>query len=119
MLKTIATLFGDFRLRREQAEVGVNAGGSRMIISGAEVDVLPEPVGIAPNDEQRFAMRFQTNDAVNDMRAGFFEAARPLDVGRLVEARPQFDQRRHLFAGAGRVHERLDDRANRRSCDKV
>ena len=36
---------GDFRIGREQAEVGVNARGARMVIARAEVDILPEPVG--------------------------------------------------------------------------
>ena len=101
---------GDLRIGREQTEVGVDARGARMIIAGAEMHIMPEPIGIAPDDEERFAMRLQTDHAVNDMRARFLQPARPLNVGRFVEARAQFDQRGHLFAGVGRVDQRLDDR---------
>ena len=110
---------GQFRRGREEAEIGVNARGARMIIAGAEMDILAEPVGIAPNDQERLAVRLQSDHAVDDMRARFLQAARPLDVGRFVKTRPQFDQRGDLFAGAGRVDQRLDDRANRRSSGKA
>ena len=72
-----------------KTEVGVNPRGARMVIAGAEMDVLPQPIGIAPNDEERFAMRFQSDHAVNDVRARFLEPARPLNVGRFVEPRAQ------------------------------
>ena len=71
---------------------------------------MPEPIGIAPDDEKRFAMCLQTDDAINDMCARFLEALGPLNVGRLVEAGPKFDQRRNLFARASGVNQRFDDR---------
>ena len=43
-------LLGQLRRGREEAEVGVNARGFRMVIAGAEMDVLPQPIGVAPND---------------------------------------------------------------------
>ena len=47
---------GDFRIGREEAEICVNARGPRMIIAGAEMDILPEPVGIPPNDQECLAV---------------------------------------------------------------
>jgi hypothetical protein len=44
---------GDFRIGREQTEVGVDARGPCMVVAGAEVDVLPEPVRIAADNEER------------------------------------------------------------------
>ena len=102
--------FGDFRIRREQTEIGVDARGARMIIAGAQMHVMAQMIGIAPHDEERFAVRLQTNHAVNDMRAGFFQLARPLNVGRFIETRAQFHQRGHLLAGIGGVNERFDNR---------
>ena len=55
-------------------------------------------------------MGLQSDHSVDDMRARFLQAPRPLDVGRFVEARPQFDQRSHLFAIARRIDQRPDDR---------
>ena len=81
-----------------------------MIIAGAEMDILPEAIGIAPDDEQRFAVRFQSDHAVDDMGARFLESPRPLNIGRFIEARAQFHQRGDLLAGVGGVDQRLNDR---------
>ena len=105
-MATSSVIFG---LVVKQAEVGVNAGGARMVIARAEVDVLPEPIGVAPDDEERLAMRLQADDAVNDMRARFLEPAGPLNVGGFIKAGAQFDQGGDLLAGGRRVHERFHD----------
>ena len=123
VLKTIATSSVSLRIARQQTEVGVDARGARVIIAGAEMDVTPEPIGIAPNDEQRFAMRLQSDHAVDDVRAGFLEAASPLNVGRFIETRAQFHDGRDLFAGGGGVDQRFDDgriaaRAIKRDLDR-
>src|SRR5436190_1131539 len=81
-----------------------------MIIARAELDVTPELVRIAANNEQRLAMGFQADDTVNDVGPGFFQAPGPLNVGRLIEARTQFDNGSDLFSGVGRVDECFDDR---------
>ena len=43
------------------------------------------------------------------MDAGFLQLPRPVDVVRLVEPRPQLDDRRDLLAIAHGVHQRADD----------
>src|SRR5437667_3785679 len=98
------------RLAREQTEVGVNSRCARMIVACAELDVAPELVGIAANDEQRFAMRLQTDYAVDHMSSGFFQTTRPLNVARLIEARSQLDNNGNLFSGIRCMDERFDNR---------
>ena len=71
---------------------------------------MAEPIVIAAHDEERLAMRLQTDHAVDDMRARFFQAPRPLDIGRFVETRPQFDQSSHLFAGIRGLDQSFDNR---------
>ena len=44
------------------------------------------------------------------MRACFLQAPRPLNVGGFIKAGAQLDDRGHLFAGSGRVHQSLYDR---------
>ena len=110
---------GDLRVGREQTEVGVNARGARMVIARAEMHILPEPIGIAADDEERFAMCFQADDAINDMRARFLEPPRPLNVGGLIKARAQFHQGGNLFAGGWPRASALRRSANRRSCGKA
>ena len=55
-------------------------------------------------------MGLQLDEAEHDLRAGALEVARPADVGFLVEARLQLDQRRDRLAGLGRFDQRADDR---------
>jgi len=74
------------------------------------MDVTPDLVGIATNDEQRLAMRFQSDNAVNDVRTRFLQPTRPLNIGRLIETRAQFHDRGHLFAGGSRIDQCFDDR---------
>ena len=56
-------------------------------------------------------MGLQLEEAVDHLHAGALQVARPADIGFLVEARLQLDQRRHRLAGLGRLDQRLDDRA--------
>ena len=55
-------------------------------------------------------MRLEPDQAVHDVHAGLFQCARPLDVGLLVEARLDLDQRDDLLARLRRVDQRVDDR---------
>ena len=98
-----------FRFAREKTKVGVNARGARMIIARAEVNVVPELVCVAANDQQRFAMRFQADHAIDDVRASFLQTPGPLNVARLIKARAQLNNSRDLFPGIGGVDERFDN----------
>jgi hypothetical protein len=100
---------GQLRLGGQITEVRVGPRRARMIIAGAKVDVMTEPVAVAPHNQQHLAVRLQSDDAVNDVGPGFFETARPLNVHRLVEAGAQFHDGRDLFARGGGINERLDD----------
>ena len=57
-------------------------------------------------------MGLQPDEAVHDVHARLFEHAGPVDVGLLVEARFELDQRDDLLAVLGR----LDERARRSRC---
>ena len=54
-------------------------------------------------------MRLQPDEAVHDVRARLLQHAGPFDVGLLVEPRFQLDERHHLLAGFGGLHERRHD----------
>ena len=49
---------GQFRFTGEQTKIRVDPGGARVIIAGAQVDVAPELIRVAANDQQCLAMRF-------------------------------------------------------------
>ena len=69
-----------------------------------------EAVLLLADDFDELAVGLKADDAVDDVHAGAFELAGPGDVGVLVEARLDLDQRQHLLAGVGRVDQRVDDR---------
>ena len=63
-LNTSLTSLGDFVVGRHQAEVGVQAGGARMVVAGAEVGVALEAAFLAAHDEQRLGVGLVADDAV-------------------------------------------------------
>ena len=72
--------------------------------------VALEAVLLLADDFDELAVGLEADDAVDDVHAGAFELEGPGDVGVLVEARLDLDQRQHLLAGVGRVDQRVDDR---------
>ena len=100
---------GDFRIGREQTQIGVDSRGGRVVVSGADVRIAAgHSVGIAPHQQRQLAVRFQSDQAVEDLHAGIFQIARPADVRGLIESRFQFDDRRHFLA-RGSFDQRRDD----------
>ena len=92
----------------EQAEVGVEAGGDGVVVAGAEVAVAAgDAVFVAADEHGQLAVGLEADDAVEDLHAGVFHAARPADVGGLVEAGHQLDDQRG-FLGGGGLGERLE-----------
>ena len=95
--------------RGEQAEVGVEAGGVGVVVAGAEVAVAAGgAVFVAADEHGQLAVGFEADDAVKDLDAGVFHAARPADVGGLVEAGHELDDQRGFLGGAG-FGERLEN----------
>ena len=95
---------------REQADVLVQAGGLRVVVAGADVAVAPDRRALAAHHQARLAVRLEPDQAVHHVHAGLFQCAGPLDVGLLVEARLDLDQRDDLLARLGGVDQRVDDR---------
>ena len=66
---------------------------------------------LAAHHHRDLGMGLELDEAEHHLGAGPLEVARPLDVGLLVEAGLELDQRHHRLAGLGRLGERRDDRA--------
>ena len=101
---------GQFGIRAEQPEVLVEPGRPLVVVTGADMDVAADAVGLLTHDQRELDVRFDPLHAVGDVSSCQFELLAPADVGRLVEACGDLDQDRYLLAAAGRVFERLDDR---------
>ena len=77
--------------------------------------ITPQPLALAPHDQQQLRVRLVAHDAVDDVRTRLLEPHRQVDVGGFVEARAQLDDGGDLLAGPGRVDQRLHERRFRRS----
>ena len=95
----------------EEREVGVDAGGARVVVAGAEVGVGDELARLAPHHGRDLGVGLPVDEAVDHLRAGALQAARLADVGGLVEAGLELDERGHRLARLRRLAERGDDRA--------
>ena len=99
---------GDLRIAGEQAQVGVEARGDGVVIAGAEVAVAAgDAVFVAAHQHGQLAVGLEADDAVEDLHAGVFHAARPADVGGFVEAGHELDDQRGFLGGRG-FDERLE-----------
>ena len=82
----------------------------RVVVAGRQVDVALDAVALAPHHQRHLAVGLEADEAVDDVHARLLERARPLDVGRLVEARLELDDRGHLLAVLGGADQRAHDR---------
>ena len=110
---------GDHRIGGEEGQVGVDARRHRVIVAGADMDVAGELARLAADDQRQLGVGLQLDEAVDDLDAGALEVARPFDVGLLVEARLQLDQRGHRLAGLGGFGELRARSANRWRCGRA
>jgi microcompartment protein CcmK/EutM len=57
LLEDFADVVGDFLVAGQQAEVGIEAGGARVVVAGAEVGVAAQAAFFAADDQQRLGVR--------------------------------------------------------------
>ena len=108
-IEEIGGVFAEVRMGGKEREIGIEFGGAGVVVAGAEVDIAAEAIFVAANHEGDFAMDLVVDDSVDDVDAGFFEAASPGDIIGFVEAGFEFDDGGDLFAIADGFHEGADD----------
>ena len=72
---------------------------------------MPDHPAFFANNEGELAMGFETHEAVNNVNARFFQLPRPRDIGNLIEARLDLDQRQNGLAGFCGGDQGFDDGA--------
>ncbi len=110
VVEHVGDVRADLLVGREQAEVGVQPRGRRVVVAGADVHVVAHAVALAAHDQHALGVRLQRRLAVDDVHAGLLQRLRPVDVHALVEARLQLDQRDRLLAALGGVDQRRHQR---------
>ena len=86
-----------------------------VIVAGTEVHITNQLAVLPAHDEYHLGVRFEANQPVDNVCAGFLQDDWPArNVGRLVEARHQFNDNRDFLAGSGSGDKVIDDRRIRR-----
>ena len=107
------------RIAGEEREIGVDLGGHRMIVAGAEMHIGAHLRALAAHHHRHLGVGLELDEAEHHLRAGALEIAGPLDIGLLVEARLELDQRHHRLARLRRLGQRRDDRDCRSRCGRA
>ncbi len=111
VVEQVGDVGGQLGVGREEPDVLVAPRRDRVVVARPDMAVAADQPCFGADDEDGLGVGLQSDDAVDDVHAGLLQPPRPPDVRLLVAARLQLDQRDHLLAGLGGLHERLHDRA--------
>src|SRR5688572_29813295 len=88
----------NLRIGREQPQVSISTSGCRLIVSRSNVPITAQPFVFLSNDEYRFGVRFEAEQAVDYVYSSFLQLSRPVDISLFIEAGAQFYDTDNLFA---------------------
>ena len=92
----------NLRVAGQQAQIGVEARRYGVVVARAQVAIAPgHAVFVVAHQHGQLAMRLQPHDAVENLHARVFHAARPANIRRFIEARHQLHHDRRFLGGAG------------------
>src|SRR5262249_52506746 len=103
------TVRSKIRICRKQAEVRIDFCRSRIVVPVSEMNITTQGVAFLTYNKRQLGMRLESYNAVDDMRARFFQAPRPEDVVFFVETRFQFNQHLNLLAPFRSLDQCVDD----------
>ena len=110
VVEHLGDVLTDLGVRGEEAEVGVDPGGLRVVVAGPDVDVVADAVALAARHQDALDVGLQTGDAVDDVHARLLQRPRPADVRALVEASLELHQADRLLAALRGLDQRRDQR---------
>ena len=93
----------------DDAQVLVETGRGGVVVTGADVGVTTQVVALAAHHQGELAVRLQAHDAVHHVHARAFQLTSPRDVGFLIKASLNLDQRHNLLASLSRLNQRIHD----------
>jgi len=120
VVENVRDVARDDRIRREERQIGVDAGRYRMIVARPDVDIRGKRSPFPSHHHRQLGVGLELDKAIHDLRAGALERARPADVGLLIETRLELDQRGDRFSRFRRLHQRPHDgRFGRRPVERL
>ena len=108
-VEDVVDVLGDLLVRGEQREIGVEARGLLVEVAGPDMHVAAQLRALLAADQDQLGVHLQARYPEDHVHAGLGEALGPVDVGGLVEARAQLDDREHLLAVERRADQRIAD----------
>ena len=99
VVEHVGHVSADLLVGGEQAEVGVQPRGRRVVVAGADVHVVAHAVALAAHHQHALGVRLQRGLTVDDVHPRLLEGACPQDVGLFVESGLELHHRGDLFAG--------------------
>src|SRR5579864_1087216 len=93
---------GNLGRGRKQAQISVETRGSGVVVAGTNVNVAAgDAVRVVAHQQGQFAVRLQAHHPMINLDAFIFHAARPANVGCLIEAGSEFQNGNDLFLHRG------------------
>jgi hypothetical protein len=86
------------RIAGEIAEIAIDLGGHRIVVSGTEMHVTSHSFGLASYDHAHLGVGLEADEPVHDVHSRLLQGSRPDDIVFLVEAGLELDDSRDLFA---------------------
>jgi hypothetical protein len=107
--KYLVDVLADGLVGGHEAVVGVQPGGLRMVVAGAQVAVTAQALLLTPDHHEELCVRLVAEHAVHDVGAGFLKLVGEFNIGLFIEARAQLDDDRHVLAGLRGVRQCAHD----------
>ena len=101
----------DLHIRRHQGQIRIKPRCLLIIVSGADLGNVFDPVPAFLRDQAQLGMNLKAFQAVNDLAARLLKHPGPADVVLLVKPRPQLHKDDDFLAVLSRLAQRLHDLA--------
>src|SRR5687768_1005821 len=78
IVEKFCCVFTDLLIRGQKPEVRIDSRGRRVVVTGGEMNVTPEPVAFAADDQRRLRMGLEAEQTIYDVNTGTLEPLTPL-----------------------------------------
>mmetsp|Transcript_13167 Transcript_13167/g.48013 ORF Transcript_13167/g.48013 Transcript_13167/m.48013 type:complete len:207 (-) Transcript_13167:1456-2076(-) len=104
ILEQVKRIVANLLIASQQTKVGVDSSCARVVVSRANVHVLPQAFGLLPHNHDHLAVRFQSDQAVRNVTTSLLQHVSKPYVSCLIETSLELNEDSDLFpalCGAG------------------
>ena len=107
IVEEIDDIVREHRVTGKQANVGIEAGGLHVVISGSDMDVAAQTASFLSDDQRCFGVCLKPAYAEGDMRSHALEFGGPVQIALFIEAGLDFHYAGDLFSMFRRADQRF------------